>query len=72
MAMASVAPLVNTTSRLRAPSSAATSSRACSSATRAAMPSAWMRPGSPTSPPMASVMARAAAGRMGEADAWSR
>ena len=37
-----------------------------------AIPSAWRRPGSPTSPPMASVMARAAAGRMGEADAWSR
>ena len=49
-AMASVAPLVNTTSRRRAPSSAATCSRACSSATRAAMPSAWMRPGSPPSP----------------------
>ena len=46
-AMASVAPLVNTTSRDRAPSSAATCSRASSTATRAAMPSAWMRPGSP-------------------------
>ena len=46
-AIASVAPLVNTTDRGRAPRSAATSSRAVSTATRASSPSAWIRPGSP-------------------------
>ena len=45
--IASVAPLVNTTSRGRAPNNAATCSRASSSAARAMRPSVWTRPGSP-------------------------
>ena len=71
-AMASVAPLVKTTSRLRAPSSAATCSRACSTATRAVWPSWWMRAGSPASPSSHATMASIASGRVGEVDAWSR
>ena len=47
VAIDSVAPLVKTTSRDRAPRSSATASRASSTATRAVMPSAWIRPGSP-------------------------
>ena len=77
-AMDSVAPLVKTTSRLRAPRSAATCARASSTATRARMPSAWMRPGSaslsprPSSPLSHPTMAARASGRSGEVDAWSR
>ncbi len=44
---ASVPVAVNTTSRGRAPNSAATCSRAFSTATRVVRPSWWMRPGSP-------------------------
>ena len=68
------APLVNTTSRGRAPSHAAASSRAFSTATRAAMPSMWMRPGSPvpSSPRSAAVKAATTSGRGGEVDVWSR
>ena len=51
VAIDSVAPLVNTTSRGRAPRSRATASRASSTATRAVMPSAWIRPGSPARSP---------------------
>ena len=71
-AIASVAPLVNTTSRLRAPSRVATCSRAVSRATRAVRPSSWMRPGSPTSVSRASTIAARASGRSGEVEAWSR
>ncbi len=77
-AIDSVAPLVNTTSRGRAPTRAATWARACSSPTRAAIPSLWMRPGSagtsPSNPRPSSTatMASDAAGRSGEVEAWSR
>ncbi len=72
-AMASVAPLVKTTSRLRAPSRPATASRASSTATRAAWPSVWMRAGSDASgEPIHSTMASIASGRVGEVEAWSR
>ena len=57
--MASVAPLVNTTSRGRAPSSPATWSRAVSTATRVVRPSAWMRPGSPVLSSCSTSAARA-------------
>ena len=71
--MASVAPLVSTTSRLRAPRRAATCSRACSSATRDRMPSEWRRLGSPAATAPASVshphMASTASGRVGDVDA---
>ncbi len=69
--MASVAPLVNTTSRGRAPHSSATWARACSTATRVVRPSAWMRPGSPVAPSHRTSASRAS-GRSGEVDAWSR
>ncbi len=72
-AIDSVAPLVNTTSRLRAPNSAATCSRACSSMARDVIPSTWMRLGSATSPRLDAsshaTMASRASGRSGEVDA---
>ncbi len=72
-AMASVAPLVNTTSRLRAPNCAATCSRACSSIARLVIPSTWMRLGSATSARLDSsshaTMASRASGRSGEVEA---
>ena len=73
-AMASVAPLVNTTSRGRAPSRAATCSRASSTATRAAWPSVWIRAGigRPAAPASHATMASTASGRSGEVEAWSR
>ena len=49
-AMASVAPLVNTTERGRQPSMAATAARPSSTATRTASASLCIRPGSPTAP----------------------
>ena len=77
-AIDSVAPLVRTTSRGRAPSRVATWARACSSPTRAAIPSLWMRPGSagtsPSNPRPSSTatIASTAWGRNGEVEAWSR
>ena len=77
-AIDSVAPLVNTTSRGRAPTRPATWARACSSPTRAAIPSLWMRPGSagtsPSNPRPSSTatIASTAGGRNGEVEAWSR
>ena len=71
-AIDSVAPLVNTTSRDRAPRSAATCSRACSNATRLRRPSSWMRPGSPASSSSAATSASRASGRSGLVEAWSR
>ncbi len=72
VAMASVAPLVNTTSRLRAPRSAATCSRASSTVTRAMWPSWWMRAGSPPTSRRQRAMASTASGRVGDVEAWSR
>ena len=63
-AIASVALLVSTTDRGRAPRSAAISSRPVSTATRASSPSAWIRPGSPPGRASHSVMA--------VDDLWSR
>jgi hypothetical protein len=67
----SVAPLVKTTSRDLAPTSSATCSRATSTATRAAWPSLWTRPGSAVAANQGS-MASTAPGRVGDVDAWSR
>ena len=71
-AIASVAPLVNTTSRLRAPRNAATRSRASSTATRARQAlgvDASRVTGGVAQP---RIIAATAAGRSGEVDAWSR
>ncbi len=70
-AMASVAPLVNTTSRDRAPNRAATRSRASSTTARAILPSVCTRPGS-AAPDNHGSMASTASGRAGEVEAWSR
>ena len=71
VAMASVAPLVNTTSRDRAPSRAATWSRASSTTARATRPSVCTRPGS-AAPDSQGTIASTTSGRAGEVDAWSR
>ena len=70
--MASVAPLVNTTSRDRAPNSAATRSRASSTTARAIRPSVCTRPGSAARPDSHGSIASTTSGRAGEVDAWSR
>jgi len=62
--LASVPPLVNTTCAGRAPTSAATCSRAVSSSARAARPKPCTDDGFPTVA-SASVMAAATAGRTG-------
>ncbi len=74
-AMASVAPLVNTTSRDRAPNRAATRSRESSTTARAIRPSVCTRPGSAATPPAPDShgsIADTTSGRAGEVDAWSR
>ena len=71
-AIDSVAPLVKTTSRDRAPMSPATDWRACSTAWRVVIPSSWMRPGSPVGPLSHETIAATASGRAGLVDAWSR
>ena len=67
-AIASVALPVNTTSRPRAPTRSATCSGASSTMTRVRSPSAWMRPGSPTTS-SASIIAARPSGRSGEVEA---
>jgi hypothetical protein len=57
--LASVPPEVNTTPRGSAPTSAATSSRACSIRRRAARPSTWMEDALPVVSSAASAAARA-------------
>ena len=69
--MASVAPLVNTTSRDRAPNNAATFSRASSTTARLMRPSVCTRPGS-AAPASHGSMASTTSGRAGEVEAWSR
>ena len=66
--IASVPPLVNTTSRPRRPSSAATCSRASSMTPRAIRPSVCTRPGS-APPARRGTIASTTEGRAGEVDA---
>jgi hypothetical protein len=69
---ASVAPLVNTISRGAAPTRAATSARARSTAVRIAAPSRCALDGLPTPPSSAATIAARASGRSGALALWSR
>ena len=73
-AIASVAPLVNTTSRCEPRAARRPASRASSTATRAVVPLGVDAAGSPTRAVTAATatIASMASGRSGEVDAWSR